>query len=181
MAPIVPTCVPSSLIAGDTAIWTRAWSDYPVSEGWVAHFALRGASVLDVTADTADDGASFEFTIAASDASKLVAGQYQYRHWVTLNGEKYTVESGFITVEPNAYTAKAGDFRSQTEKELALVNAQIESLLASPMESGTVGNTTFSKRKLEELTTQRGVLTAKLGRERGQQPPTYAMGFRAPR
>lgn len=178
MAPLVPTCAPTSFVAGDTVSWTRLLADYPVSEGWVAHLALRGASTLDVTGTTAVDAQSFLITITAGQTGPLAAGQYQWSLWLSLSGAVRTVEQGVLTILPNVVTAGAGDLVSSTETELALCKTQIAELLASSNESYTVGQRAAQKRSLEELTKLRGVLIAKLGRERGQKLPSYAMGFR---
>lgn len=181
MAPLVPTCTPSIIVAGDSAIWTRAFGDFPIADGWTATYALRGASVADVTATTDVDGTSFLFTVTPGISGPLAAGQYHWRIWVSLSGVIHTAESGIVTVEANPYTATAGDLVSSAETELALIEAQIAELLASPTESYSIAQRSAQKRSLQELYTLRGTIVAKLGRQRGQQLPDYAMGFRAVR
>jgi hypothetical protein len=56
LAPLVPTCAPSSFLAGDTVKWTRAFAEYPISEGWTANLSLLGVGKLDAVATTAADG-----------------------------------------------------------------------------------------------------------------------------
>lgn len=137
--------------------------------------------MLDIDATTAADGVSFLIALTPGDSGKLVAGQYQWSLWLSLAGAVYTVERGVMTVEPNVFKAAAGDLTSSAEKELAQCEKQIAELLASPNESYTVGQRAVQKRALTELYNLRGVLTARLGRERGQKLPSYAMVFRAPR
>lgn len=167
-------------VAGDTVTWTRQFADFPVSEGWTAKLALRGASTADVTATTADDGVSYEFEISSGASGKLTAGQYEWAAWVELDGEVHTVESGVLTVSANPLTANAGDLVSSAETQLALVDAQIAELLATPIESYAIGARSVTRRKLEDLNKQRGILVARLGRLRDQELPSYAMTFRAP-
>lgn len=181
MAPVVPTCAPSFFFAGDTVQWTRLLADYPVSEGWTAFFALRGASSLDADAATATDGRSFSIVLTPTKTGNLQAGQYEWVLWVKLNDQVFTAERGVMVVEQNVLTAKAGDLQSPEEKEYALVCAQIAGLLASPNDSYSIGGTTVQKRDLDQLYKLRGILAARLGRQRGQSVPSRAVRFLAPR
>jgi hypothetical protein len=179
LAPVVPKCAPRAFTAGDTVVWTRTLADYPISEGWTAFFALRGASALDVNAGTASDGVSFQVTLTPTNTGNLVAGQYEWALWVKNGTQVFTVERGVMVVEPNVLTAKAGDLQLPEEREYNLVCAQIAGLLASPNDSYSIGGTTVQKRDLDQLYKLRGILAARLGRARGQSVPSRAVRFRA--
>jgi len=60
MAHTVPTAVPASLRAGDTATWLRSLADYPASDGWVLSYVL------------VKTGAQIAITATASGADHLV-------------------------------------------------------------------------------------------------------------
>jgi hypothetical protein len=178
MAATIPTTEPISIIAGDTAKFTRSFSEYSAADGWTLAYELRGPSVLTVAATTDTDGAGFAVTIAAADSGTLLPGLYLWFARASLDGEVYTVDQGTLTVQPNPATAQPGDLQSDAEKELVLVNAQIKELLATPTESYSIGQRSAARRTLAELTTYRGVLIAKLGKQRGQPYPTHAVRFR---
>lgn len=182
MATEIPTCEPTSIVAGDTVKWTRSLADYSYADGWRLKYGLRGVSKLDITTTADADGVGFAVTISAGDTGKLEAGQYQLLGWVELNGENYTVIGPQpVTVTPNYQTAAAGDLRPSAEIELELCEAQIKELLSSSNETYSIGQRSAQKRKLEDLYKTRGILIAKLGRQRGQSNPTQAVRFRAAR
>lgn len=166
-----------------TVRWTRSLTDYSYVDGWRLKYAYRGIGKLDVAATADTDGIGHAIAISAADSAKLAAGQYRWQAWVekTATGEVYSVGEGVATVEPNFQTADAGALQSSTEKELALIETVIASLMGSDNDSYSIGGRTFQKKDLGEVMKTRGILIAKLGRERGQQLPSYAMRFSAPR
>lgn len=181
MAASIPNFEPSSFAAGTTVRWTKLLTDYSFADGWRLKYAYRGIGTLDVVAIADTDGVGHAITVSAADTSTLAAGQYRWQAWVENNGEVYPVAEGVATVEPNFQTAAAGELQSPTEVELALINTVIKSLLGSDNDSYSIGGRTFQKKNLGEIMTQRGILIAKLGRERGQDLPARAMRFCAPR
>lgn len=181
MAADIPTHEPSTIVAGDTVKWTRRLVDYSAADGWILKYAFRGASVIDAEATTDTDGIGYAVTLTASTTATATAGQYEWIAWVELSGENFTVLSGSLTVTPNLKQAVEGDRVSSAETELALVEAQIADLLASSTESYSIGQRSVQKRALSELYVTRGILIAKLGRQRGQPYPTHAVRFSASR
>jgi hypothetical protein len=147
----------------------------------VLKYAFRGAVNLDITAATDTDGRGFAPTITSAQSATLTPGLYQWSARVEQSGEVYTIASGTVTVTPNLGTALAGELRSSTEVELDLITKQIQDLMATPIESYAIGQRSAARRALEEATRARGVLIAKLGRERGQAYPTHVVRFSEPR
>jgi hypothetical protein len=185
LAAEIPTCEPTSIVAGDTVKWTRSLSDYSAADGWSLTYAIRGVGSVDVEAATDTDGVGFAVTLSAQNSAKLAAGQYQFIGYVFSADdppEQYTVFGPVsLTVLPNIGDAKAGELVLDEEKELALINAQIQELLASPNESYSIGGRAAAKRKLADLYQARGIVIARLGRKRGQTVPSREVVFRAAR
>lgn len=181
MAAEIPTREPITIIAGDTAKWTRAVDDYSYADGWRLTYELRGASKLDVTATADTDGVGHSITVDAGSTGALEPGQYEWFARVAYNGEVYTVDRGVLTVEPNPSKAEAGDLVLSEETELKLVEQQIRALAATPLESYAVGQRSATYQKLQDLMVARGILIARLGRKRGQRVPSIAVRFVAPR
>lgn len=181
MAADIPNCEPSSFAAGSTVRWTKSLADYSYADGWRLKYVFHGVGKLPVAADVDADGVGFSVTIKASDSAKLGAGQYRWQSWVERADEVFIVAEGNATVSPNFQTANAGDLQPTTEQELDLIEKVIKALLGTDNQSYSIGGRTFQKKELDKIMTLRGVLVAKLGRERGQDLPSYAMAFHAPR
>lgn len=126
--PDIPTTEPTSLRAGDTWKWTRSLSDYP-APSWVLKYRFKSpAGGFEITATAS--GADHAVTVAAATSGAYVAAEYSWVAWVEGgSSEKYTVDQGTTTVEPDyrAGTAAAAlDDRSHARKVLAAIEAWIE-------------------------------------------------------
>jgi hypothetical protein len=181
LAPLVPTCVPSSIVAGDT-VRSRARCRTircPRAGCPTSRCAARRRSTstgprptMAVVPDHAPAGKTGALARRAVSVVALGGARGRDLHRRARRPHRRGRTS---------YTVKAGDLVSSAERELALCETQIAELLASRTESYTIGQRSAQKRALAELTTLRGVLIAKLGRERGQPLPSHAIAFRAPR
>lgn len=125
MAQTVPTREPSSVVAGDTVAWRKTLSAYPAGEGWVLKYRLiNAAGKIDITASASGDDHAVNETAATSAA--WAAGAYAWQSYVEKGAERYTVETGSITIKPNL-AAQAGGFdtRSTAKKTLDLLDAAL--------------------------------------------------------
>lgn len=115
---------PLEVAAGDTSIWTRSFSDYPASDGWVLKYAFRGPAVVNLTATAA--GSSHKTTI--SGATFTLSGTYTVQGYVEKDSERYTVYSGKLKVTPNLAAISSGtyDGRSHAQKVVDAIEAVIE-------------------------------------------------------
>jgi hypothetical protein len=127
MSAAVPTSEPPFLTAGDTWTWTRSFPDYPASSGWELSYALT-SSTAQVTITASASGDDHLISVAAATTAAYTAGDYSWQAYVTLDAERYMVDSGRVTVRPNLAAASSGyDGRSAAAKALAA----IESFLAT--------------------------------------------------
>jgi len=127
MSAAIPTSEPPFLTAGDTWTWTRSCPDYPASSGWELSYALT-SSTAQVTITASASGDDHLVSVAAATTAAYTAGDYSWQAYVTLDAERYMVDSGRVTVRPNLAAASSGyDSRSAAAKALAA----IESFLAT--------------------------------------------------
>ncbi len=115
---------PESIIAGDTSTWSRSFSDYKASDGWVLKYALRGPSSINIVADA--DGDDFLATVTAAASAAWQAGKYAFIAYVTKGAERYTLAEGYIWIKKNlAITQCAEDELLQLEEHLSAIRAFI--------------------------------------------------------
>ena len=127
MATTVPTSIPASVRAGDTATWSRALADYPASAGWAITTTLVKSGTK-ITIVSAAAGDAHQATVAAATTADWPAGSYAYHERVTKGAESYTVGTGQIDILPDfAATSPGGlDARSHAQRTLAALEAWIE-------------------------------------------------------
>ena len=108
---------PTVLIAGDTAQWTKSFSDYPATI-WTLTYAFRlqqGSGKLDITATAS--GTDYAATITAAQSALMTAGVWIWGAFVTFSGERHQVDAGTLTVSPNlAAIDYSIDLRSSAKK-----------------------------------------------------------------
>lgn len=107
MAAPVPTQEPSIVVAGDTVKWTRSLGDYPASDGWTLSYRLINvAGHIDIVATAS--GADHLVNVPATTTDGWSPGTYAWAAYVEKAGERYTVDSGTITVKPDLPAQLAG-------------------------------------------------------------------------
>lgn len=120
----IPTSEPTRFRAGDTVAWTKSLADFPASDGWILHYRFINQShKIDVTATAS--GSDHLVSIAAAVSALYIAGDYTWASWVTIGSDRYTVETGRLTILPDlaAVVAPGFDSRSTAKKTLDLLDA----------------------------------------------------------
>ena len=110
-----------TLISGDTLTFLTSLADYPANAGWVLTYRLvpRAVGGSAVSLSSTAEGADHRITATADTTAGWVTGAYGWAAYVTKGAERYTVDSGQLTVLPNPGTVTAGtDTRTQAEKAL---------------------------------------------------------------
>lgn len=129
MAANIPETEPSEVVAGDTARWLKALSDYPPSDGWALSYALVVSGVrLTIAASDYGDGRHY-VNVAAATTAAWAVGIYDWQAYVTHSGtgERYTVGSGILQVQPGFAAAASGyDGRSHARRMLDAIEASLE-------------------------------------------------------
>lgn len=124
MAATIPTTEPATLIAGDTATWSKTLADYSAADGWALVYTLINGSSK-ITIDSTASGSDHLVNKNAAATAAWVAGQYAWRARVTKAGDSFTVATGTIVVEA-AFSASTLDTRSHARKALANIEAYLE-------------------------------------------------------
>jgi hypothetical protein len=147
MSSIVPTIEPNIITAGDTIQWSRSFPDYPSASGWVLKYALRGPSVIDITAD-----ASQQVIVLASTSSAWVAGVYSVQGYVVKGAEQHTIYSGTMIIRPNLINVSGiYDGRSHARRVLDAIEAVIEKRASKGDQQTTIDGIMLNKMTAEQL------------------------------
>jgi hypothetical protein len=185
LAPQIPSCEPTSFVAGDTVQWTKPLNDYPSSDGWALKYRFVGDPQLNGgTAYTADVvNGEFAVTIPSAHTVGIVSDAlYRLIGWVELSGARYTVFDGTVTAFANLAASTAEDLQTTAEKQLALVDAAIEARLSGDgIESHSVDGRSYQLMPMTELVALRSALAVRVHRERGGGMITHQVRHRAVR
>jgi len=166
MARSIPSSEPTRAVAGDTWAWNRTFADFPSSEGWSISYEFRGPSALTIQGDqvSVGDNGDYEVRVPTESTARLLPGPYQWAAYATLDGERYQVARGNLTVRADLVTTEAR--ATQAERELAIVNDAILGRLTADTESFVIAGRQVSKIPIETLRTIRGELRAEVARYR---------------
>src|ERR1043166_1394830 len=101
MARETPTLEPERVRAGDTWKWQRALDDFKASEGWALVYAFKHQTNDGFSVTGVASGDDFIMTVSALTSADIVAGTYAGIARAELAGEKYTVWTGDLVVDPD--------------------------------------------------------------------------------
>lgn len=165
----IPTTEPSQFIQGDTVKWTKSLSDYLPADGWVLSYAfvLEGGSSNQKTATSTDNGDGTHLvTITAATSAGFSVGIYHWQAYVTKSGERYTVESGQVEVNPDFATLTAGyDNRGHVKKVLDAIEAVLENRASEEQNYIMIGSTQITNIPHGELLALRSQYRSEYQRE----------------
>ena len=118
----------TSLTAGDTLSFTTLLPDYPASAGWSMVYKLiprTAGTVISITSTASGDDHLVQ--VGSSTTANWAAGNYSWVGYAVKSGERYTLESGTITINADPATAATLDTRSHARKTTEALEAWIES------------------------------------------------------
>ena len=140
------------LIAGDTWHWLKTLADYPPADGWALSYSFRGPSVLPAAAAVVTPGtSSYDVMVDAAKTKLLKPGTYRWAAYVELNGERYTADSGVVTVEMDLSQASAGDALSHAEQALPVIEAVLSGRITADMQQYQIAGRLVTKIPVMEL------------------------------
>jgi hypothetical protein len=159
----------STLVAGDTLNHATRIDGYLPEEGWVLKFRLvprfPTGTAIGITAIA--DAGQWVVQAHAPITSGWLPGEYSWAAWVEKGVEKYTVETGILTVLPDPRTASVGtDTRSATERAFDAVNAMLQGRATDGVQSYTINGRQLSRYSMADLLKLRDRLRVDLARER---------------
>lgn len=160
----------NKLIAGDSLNFSTASPDYLPADGWSMTYRFVPRSVgtaFTITSSTADpdDATAFQFTLAGAATSAWVADVYDWVCLVTLGADRYSLDSGEVTVSPNPLTATSMDLRSFAAKALAAIEAYLENPNNLAAANYTIAGRSLSRYPRAELIAERSKWQAEVARE----------------
>lgn len=157
------------LIAGDTLKYLDTFADYPASAGYVLTTRLvrRDASSAAINFNATASGDDYQTNVPASTTAGWAPGFYTWAKYVTLGGDRYTIDAGELEIRADPATVTAPfDIRSFAERALAAVEAALLGrATAGDLEVSAFGRTVKSM-SLTELHTARSRLQREVASER---------------
>ena len=148
----------TDLIAGDSLNFETTVPAYPPSGGWTAKIRLvprAGGTPIVITGTTVSGADRFAFQVGPGVTATWPAGVYGWALWVERAGERYTQESGQITVRPDPAALAGGtDTRTAAAKALDDLRAAWAAWCASgsfTAGSYSIGGRTMQYRSIAEL------------------------------
>ena len=127
MAADIPTTEPGVLNVGDTWKWTKTLADYP-ADVWTLTYRFK-SSVGGFEVVASASGTDHSVTVAYGTTAGYAAGFYGWVASVSNGSERYIVDSGTCTLNPDyrAGTATAAyDGRTHARTVLDAIEAVIE-------------------------------------------------------
>lgn len=159
----VPTGVPSTIVAGDSAVWDDPslthvlYGAFSSTAGWTLTYRLTARSAqLEVVAATQGDGWRTTLTADQTRGLKDTGGPAEpeplrYTAQLTQGTDAITVRSGFITLEPDP-TLQQDGYQSHAQTMLGLVRTAIQDLVTRGVKSAAIQGRAYTKNDLAELT-----------------------------
>lgn len=184
MAPTVPFGHPTQVRAGDTWTWRIAYSDYPISEGWVYSVAITSVSSATqepLTWDEAwvtDDGSEWTVTIPATTTDDFLAGGYRLTAFVTLSSQRYSPYSAPLLVEADSASLAAGDGISHARRMVAAIEEVLAGRVPADVESYQINGRALNRIPVKDLHLLRNQYRQEAWREaNGGQNPIRKVSF----
>jgi len=118
----IVTTEPTTVTAGDTVAWTKTLADYPASAGWSLSYTLINAAAK-ITINASGSGDDHAVSVAAATTANWSPGDYAWQSYASKAGERYTVETGRITVEKSYAAQTTLDTRSSARAMLEALEA----------------------------------------------------------
>ncbi len=149
------TELPRNITIGDTVTWDEDLSDYLASASWVLTYSFTSPDAQFASTHVAS-GDTHQITI---DTTDLEVGQYRYAKTVTDGSERFTLESGYINVEPDLAADTTGvDRRAYAEKALDAIEAVLAGKATQDQTSYSLNGRALSRYSPDELNAWRASL-----------------------
>lgn len=154
------------VVVGDTLDFPTTLEDYPASAGWTLSYRLvpfTSGSPITLTATASGD--SYRVTQPAATTATWAAGEYSWSAYVSNGSERYTVESGTVTLAVDPATVAAFDGRSQARIALEAVEAVLAKRATLDQEQYSIAGRSLQRTPMADLLKLRSALRADVARE----------------
>jgi hypothetical protein len=144
------------LIAGDTLDFMTTVPDYPATAGWTLTYRLAPRTAGTAISFPATAlGSDYRVQVAAVTTAGWAAGEYSWAAYVSKAGNRFTVDAGTITIQPDPGVVATSDTRSHARRVLAAIEAVIEGRATRDQEEYTIGNRSLKRTPIRDLLTLR--------------------------
>ena len=149
------TELPRRITIGDTVTWDETLSDYPAGSSWVLSYSFTSPKAT-FASEHAASGDDHKITI---DTTDLEVGKYDYAKKVTDGSSVFTLERGYVFVDPNLSADGSGvDRRAYCEIALENIEAVLAGKASKDQTSYSLNGRALSRYSPEELNTWRANL-----------------------
>lgn len=119
--------------------------------------------------DATESGDDFSINVPAAATVGKVAGQWQWTAYVTKGADRFTVETGTVTLRPDlAAATEATDLRTENEKILDALIATQQRRASKEQESMQIGGRSIKYLPPDELEKMIGIYIYKVKAEQGR-------------
>jgi hypothetical protein len=177
---VVRMNIPAQLQIGDTWQWTEGFALYPASAGWTMSFSLYRYGQPVIQIDATASGDDFSINVPAATTAGKVAGAWQWTAYVTKGADRFTVETGTVTLKPDlAAAGPTTDLRTENEKILDALLAAQQRRATKEQESMQISGRAIRYLAPDELEKMIGIYTYKVKAEQGRLRRTVLTRFGA--
>lgn len=173
--------IPLSFRSGDSFAWLdNATTDLlglaVDSSTYTLKYALRGPSILTLTAIA--EGSGWKTSITTTQSDLLSAGRYYWQAWAEKTSTKVTLGAGTIDVLANLLNQNPNfDGRTQARKDLDAVQLAMRTITAGgAVAEYTIGNRSMKKMTMSELMAYESRLKVEVVREEAAQKIANGQG-----
>jgi hypothetical protein len=155
------------LIVGDTLDFSTVVPGYLSTDGYTLIYRLvPRVSGTPITLTALADGDNYRVAESPVTTAAWTAGEYTWSAWVEKTGERYSVDSGTVTLKVDPAVVNAYDGRSPARKALDAINDALgtHGSQAHVLEY-TIGNRSMRFKDQSDLLTMRASLAAEVWRE----------------
>lgn len=120
-----------TLTAGDTLNFATTVTGLAASDGWTLHYRLVpqfSGPVIELS--SVADGAAHRVQVPAATTAGWRAGVYAWNSWVTKAAERYSCQTGTVTILPDPAQATAPAISSSSSTEQTALDNAIAVLTA---------------------------------------------------
>ena len=155
-----------ALILGDSLDFVTAVPVYPASSGYTLKYRLiprvSGAAITLTATVVGDD---YRVQSLPATTAAWTAGEYTWSAWVEKTGERYTVDSGTVTLKVDPGVVAAFDGRSHARKVLDAIEAVLENRATMDQEEYAINGRSLKRTPVAQLMVMRDTYRAEAWRE----------------
>jgi hypothetical protein len=142
----------TEIIVGDTLDFVTSVPRFLASAGWTLTYKLipKAAGPAVISFNASAQGDDYRVQVTAATTATWTVSDYSFEAYVTKAAERYTVDSGQVTIKANPASATTLDNRSHERKMLDQVQAAMFALNAG-VKSYAIGSRQLTYRDMPEL------------------------------